>query len=219
MHLKYTLLAEGLTDKFRNFFLSGAVQCLVCQLLHLSIGETVNHAAGAGDGGCAHRELIQAKTKQHRCGHLIASHLTAHTAPAAMLMSTIDRMLDQTENRRIQRLIQVGYLLGHTVCSHRVLDQVIRSDGEEVCFFRDLIGENCSSRDLDHASDFDIIADLDALCNELFTFFVIDCLCFTEFIQRCNHREHDAELAECGGTEQSSQLYPEDILAHQAEAD
>ena len=134
-------------------------------------------------------------------------------------MGAVDRHLDKTQDGRVQRLIQIGDRLAHTVGSHRVLNQVVGADGEEVGIFGQLIGENRSCRDFDHTADFDIVRNLDAFGDQFGSCLVIAFLGVLEFLNGGDHREHDAELAVDAGTEKSSQLGAEDILADQTESD
>ena len=134
-------------------------------------------------------------------------------------MSAVDCHLDKAENGRVERLIQIGDRLAHTVSSHGVLDQVVCTDGEEVCVLGELVSQNSCSRDFDHASDFNVVTDLDAFSDQFSAGCFVASLGILEFLNSGDHREHDAEFAVCGSSEQGSELSAEDVLSHEAETD
>ena len=61
-------------------------------------------------------------------------------------MRAVDRHLDQTQDRWIQRLIQIGNLFRHSVGGHRILNQIVGADGEEIRFLGKLIRQHQSAQ-------------------------------------------------------------------------
>ena len=83
-------------------------------------------------------------------------------------MSTINGHLDQTQDGWVKRLVEVSDLFRHSVGSHRVLNQVIGTDREEVRIFCEFISQNSRCRNLDHHTDLDAVRYGDAFRLQFF---------------------------------------------------
>ena len=74
---------------------------------------------------------------------------------------------DQPDQRRMQRLVEVRDVLVHAIDRHRVLDEVVRADREEVALGGEQVGGQRRRRHLDHDAELDVLVERRALGVEL----------------------------------------------------
>src|SRR5699024_10394076 len=146
-------------------------------------------------------------------------HLSAHADPFVLVMRSFDHVMDQAQQCRMVRLVQIRYILIHAVGCECILDQVIRTDAEEVHDFRKLICKYCSGWNLDHDADFDIVADVETVRLQFITALDEECVRLFEFCDRCDHREHHFQMPVDARTEQRTQLGSEEIFIIQSHTD
>jgi len=99
-----------------------------------------------------------------------------------------------------------------------VLCKVVCAEGEEINFFCQIVSYKDRCRSLDHDAEL-ILADLVAFFDELSLALLEESLSFHEFPLGDDHGEHDAHVAECGSTQKGSELFLEEFLPGQADAD
>ncbi|MNJ42566.1 hypothetical protein D3C77_375380 [compost metagenome] len=86
-------------------------------------------------------------------------------------MSRINDHFHQAQNRWIVWLVQVRDALVHPVSSHRVLNQIIRTDAEEVYFLGKLISQYSGRWNFHHDADLNFFGDGHTFCCQFFLFF------------------------------------------------
>jgi len=73
------------------------------------------HVFDHGNRRGIHRELIQPQPEQHEAVEWIRSHLTAHRNRYTGLLAGIDHELDQSQQRWMQRFVQIAHVLVRAV--------------------------------------------------------------------------------------------------------
>mgnify|MGYP002063817580 CR=1 FL=1 len=85
-------------------------------------------------------EIVQAHTKQQACVAGVAGHFAAHAGPFAFFVRRVNDVLHEAQDGWVVWLVEIRDRFVHAVGCHRVLDQVVRADGEEVGLGGQLLG-------------------------------------------------------------------------------
>ena len=99
-------------------------------------------------------------------------------------------------------LVQIGDLLVTPVDRQRVLDQVVRADGEEVHPLGQKIGAQGGARHLDHRADLHLFVVGNAPFVQLPPGFIQHLEHGVQLAYPADHREHDPQLAKGRSPEQ-----------------
>ena len=98
---------------------------------------------------------MDAHAPEHRqqCG--VRRGFAAHTAEDAVVLRRPRRHGDETEYRRLIRRVQVFHRRIAALDGQRVLDQIVRTNREEIHFLSQAVRQQRGRRDLDHDTDLD----------------------------------------------------------------
>ena len=105
-----------------------------------------------------------------------------------------------------------------TVDRAGVLCKVVGSKGEEINFFSQIVCYQNGSRSLDHDTEL-ILANLVAFLDQFSLALLEESLSLYQLPLADDHREHDAHVAVCGCTKESSELFLEELFSGQADTD
>ena len=119
----------------------------------------------------------------------------------------------------MQGLVEAGHLLVGPVDRKRVLDQVVRTDRQEVHLGGELTGDQNRRRHLDHGADLDVPPMVDSFSRQLGADFRTEAAQRPDLLNRRHHRNHDAQVAESSRPKQGTQLAAEDVGASQSQPD
>ena len=133
-------------------------------------------------------------------------------------MGVLGHKADQAQHRGVMRVVEAAQVVVLTVTGQRVLGQIVRADAEEVDLLCQTITVDGRGGRLDHNADLHILAVGDALVFQLAADLLAHALGLTDLPDGGDHREHNAQLAECGRAEQGAQLGLEDLGPGQADA-
>ena len=136
-----------------------------------------------------------------------------------MSVACFDGHLDRAQDSGMMCIGERLQLRVLTVQSACVLGQVVCAQGEEINFFCQLIRAENSGGCLDHDTDLDVVGDLVAFLEEFLTALFQDFLTLADLSDGDDHREHDAQVAVRGSTQQGTQLCLEERLPGQADTD
>ena len=106
-------------------------------------------------------------------------------------------------------LVQFWIFTIHAKCK---LQQIIRSDTEEIYFSCQFSTDHDCCRSLDHDSNFNIL-----IISSLFIFQLLLCLfkqgfCRCHFLHGCNHRKHNRYISKCRSSENRAKLWKEQFF-------
>ena len=133
-------------------------------------------------------------------------------------MGVLGHKADQAQHRGVMRVVEAAQVVVLTVTGQRVLGQIVRADAEEVDLLCQTVTVDGRGGRLDHNADLHILAVRDALVFQLAADLLAHALGLTDLPDGGDHREHNAQLAECGRAEQGAQLGLEDLGPGQADA-
>jgi hypothetical protein len=94
-----------------------------------------DHGSHSRDLAGRHRQLTNPETQENpgECG--ISCHVSTYRDGLACARGALDRFLEKTEQRRVERVIKVVDLWILTIGRKSVLDEVVGSDAEEIGVF------------------------------------------------------------------------------------
>ncbi|MNI81568.1 hypothetical protein D3C73_1381950 [compost metagenome] len=75
------------------------------------------------------------------------------------------------------------------------MDKIVCTDAEEVDFLGELVRQNGRGRNFDHDAELDAVRHFLSFRLKLGLLFKQQIAGSAEFRQRCDHREHDAEIS------------------------
>ena len=146
-------------------------------------------------------------------------HLPADGNPQSPVRRGVRDPAHQIENRRMQRLIEIGDRLVSTVDRQGVLDQIVGADGEEVDLAGQAIGDERRRRHLHHHSQRDIGIARHAPGLEIALHVTQDGAGAAHLPDIADHGQQHADLAVRRRPQDAAQLRAEQVLVLQAEAD
>ena len=149
----------------------------------------------------------------------MGGHGAAYAHPDIVFMGGVDDRGDQPEHGRVTWIVQRSDTRIAPVGRHRVLDQIVRPDAEEVHFFRQLAGRQGGRRDLDHDSDRHRWADRHPGLQQFTPRLFKQLLGSSEFMYSRYHRKHYSDVSLHAGPEYGPQLHLEHFRPIEAEPD
>ena len=102
-------------------------------------------------------ELIHSQAEQQRNEREVARHLAANAHPDVVRMRGVRHHLEQTQDRRMRRLVEMRDPLVDPIHRDRVLDEIVRADAEEIDLAREPFGRDGRARNFDHRADFRLV--------------------------------------------------------------
>src|SRR6185312_3565241 len=87
-----------------------------------------------------HRQVAQAEPEEKGGETRVAGHLAAQIDRDPRAHGRLDRELDQAQDRRMKRVVEIGDLFVAAIDGERVLDQVVGADGKELGFGGQRVG-------------------------------------------------------------------------------
>ena len=199
------LLCSGF-EQGLDLFGSRALERLVGELLGLIDRPLGDGLARTQDARRRGGELFHAPRDQQRREQRIGSGLAAHTDHDALLDTGLDDVLDCAQHRRIVPAVKVGDLVVATVGRHGIAGEVVGTDGEEVGFLSQKVGDVRGGSGLGHDADLDILVELVALFAQLGLADLDELLDGTDLLDAGDHGNHDLDVAERARTQQGAEL-------------
>ena len=117
----------------------------------------------------------------------------------------------------MERLVQVADVLVRPIDGQRVLNEIVRADGEEIRLGGQNVRDNRGGRHLDHDSDRNIGIVRDSLGIQLRAQLAHERLHLPQLLHAGDDREHDLDLAERRGAKQRAQLRAEHVAMFHAQ--
>ena len=121
-------------------------------------------------------------------------------------LAGVEDHLEHPEDRRAERLAEVGDLGIVAVGGDQVLDQVVRADRDEVGLAEDRVDADGGGGDLDHHAGLDVLAERHALAAEVAPGLLDQPVDVPQLLQRRDHREEHRDLAVPPGAEDRADL-------------
>ena len=166
-----------------------------------------------------HGEVAQPQAEQQARELQVARHLATDRDRHASPGRGLNRVRDQRQDRRVQRVVEVGHRVVGAVDGEGVLDQVVGADRQEIEPPHENRQRERRGRDLDHAADLDVaLVGLAALV-ELLLRLAEERERLLDLVQVREHRQQDAHLAVVRGAQDGAQLREEHLRLGEAPAD
>ncbi len=118
----------------------------------------------------------------------------------------------QPQDRRVQRLVQIGHPIVGAVHGQRVLDEIVGADGEEVHLGGQQVRRQRGRRHLDHRADREARGGVD-VARDL----IEDRASLAHLLHRGHEGKHHAEGPVRGRADQGAQLRPQHLGMGEAE--
>src|SRR6187549_3038052 len=81
------------------------------------------------------------------------AHLTAQADPFSVRAGFGNDFLQQPQKRRLQRIVEFGEPGIRPICAGKILEQVVRTDAEEIKFPTERVELERGGRDFNHRTD------------------------------------------------------------------
>ena len=165
-----------------------------------------------------HGEGAQTHGQQQLGEHRVTRHFTAHAHAFACGTRLHDARVNETEHSRVPGVVEMGHLLIGAVDGQRVLDQIVRADGDEIEIAKERGQGQGRCRHFDHGAHLDL-AKRFAGFNQLTPSVINVFQGLANFAQVAQHRDHDLDRAMHGRTQERPQLPAEHAGFRQTPAD
>ena len=175
------------------------------------MGETLHGALHPRDERRAHTELVHAQAEQQRNQRKISRHFAAYAHPDVVRMGGVRHHLEQAQDRRMRRRVEMRDSLVHPVHRDRILNEIVRADAEKIHLAREPVSRDGGARNLDHRADFCLMIESVAFALQVRLAFRQASQSPPQFLQPRDHREHDLHVPHGAGANDRAQLRFEDV--------
>ena len=129
-----------------------------------------------------------------------------------------DDAFDQTQQRRVQWLVEIADVLIRPIDRERILNEVVRSNREEVRLLREDVRDHRRRRNFDHDSDLEVRVVFDTFGVQLFSELADERPHLSQFLHAGDERKHDLQISDDRGAQQRAQLRAEHVAVLHAQA-
>ena len=136
-----------------------------------------------------------------------------------MLRSSVDDHLDQPDDTRVGGAIELRDAWVHAIDRYRVLHQIVGSDGKKVDLGGDVGGDHGGGGDFDHGTHRDILVELHSAGSEFRYTLSQQALGLFYLPEPGDEGKHEPDPARGAGAQNGAQLFLEEVLAVEREAD
>ena len=134
------------------------------------------------------------------------------------MLSRVDDALDEPKQRGMKRLVQIADVLVRSVDSQRILDQIVRADGEEVRFLGQDVSDHRRGGNLDHDPDLQVGVVGDPLFIQFSAYLADKRLYLPQLLDAGDQRKHDLEVSKHRRAQQRAELRLEHVNMFHAQA-